>query len=190
MFDLDAGKLLIIGIVALLVIPPKDLPSVMRQVGQMVGKLRRMASDFQSQFMEAIRDSEFDEVRKNVTELRDSATRAADYDPVAAVRDELKQALGEGAPAANAAGTGTIAAETTLVNGAVASDGADASPVPAEMKSSKAAASNAAAVESAPTPGSEPASVTAPPQATATVSGVQPPAEPAAVAQEADARRS
>lgn len=55
MFDFfDTSKLLIIGVVALLVIPPKDLPSVLRQVGQAVGKLRRMAADFQNQFKDAL----------------------------------------------------------------------------------------------------------------------------------------
>ena len=97
MFDLDAGKLLIIGIVALVVIPPKDLPSVMRQVGQAIGKLRRMAAEFQSQFMDAIREAELDEIRKDVAKLADSAKLAVDFDPVATVRDEIKGALGEGA---------------------------------------------------------------------------------------------
>ena len=56
MFDLDAGKLLVFGIVALAVIPPKDLPRVLRTVGKYVGQMRRMASDFQGQFMEAMKE--------------------------------------------------------------------------------------------------------------------------------------
>ncbi len=51
MFDFDVGKLLIFGIVALAVIPPKDLPRVMRVVGQALGRMRRMAAEFQGQFM-------------------------------------------------------------------------------------------------------------------------------------------
>ena len=47
MFDLDASKLIVVGIVALAVIPPKDLPRVMRTVGQTIGKMRRMAAEFQ-----------------------------------------------------------------------------------------------------------------------------------------------
>ena len=54
MFDFDVGKLLVVGIVALAVIPPKDLPRVMRTVGQAVGKMRRMAAEFQGQFMDAM----------------------------------------------------------------------------------------------------------------------------------------
>src|SRR5277367_1795331 len=96
MFDLDPGKLLIIGVVALVVIPPKDLPSVMRQVGQALGKLRRMAAEFQSQFMDAVREAELDEIRKTVSTVADTAKMKVDFDPVKTVRDEITGALGEG----------------------------------------------------------------------------------------------
>ena len=55
MFEFDAGKFVLIAIVALIVIGPKELPRVMRQLGQAVGKLRRLSSDFQAQFMEVMR---------------------------------------------------------------------------------------------------------------------------------------
>ena len=74
MFDFfDTSKLLIIGVVALLVIPPKDLPSVLRQVGQAVGKLRRMASDFQNQFKDALAEAEIDTLKKDLQSVTDSA---------------------------------------------------------------------------------------------------------------------
>ena len=62
MFDIDSGKLLIIGIVALVVIGPKELPGVLRQVGNALGKVRRMAAEFQGQFMDAMRESELEEL--------------------------------------------------------------------------------------------------------------------------------
>ena len=96
MLDIDPGKLLIIGIVALVVIPPKDLPRVMRQIGQAVGKLRRMAAEFQSQFMDAVREAELDEIRKTVSTVADTAKMKVDFDPVKTVRDEITGALGEG----------------------------------------------------------------------------------------------
>ena len=58
MFDFDVGKLLLIGVVALIFIPPKDLPEALRQLGRLVGQARRMAADFQSQFNEAMREAE------------------------------------------------------------------------------------------------------------------------------------
>jgi sec-independent protein translocase protein TatB len=69
MFDIDGGKLLIIGIVALVVIGPKELPGVMRQVGQAIARLRRMAAEFQGQFMDAMRESELEELRKDVSKM-------------------------------------------------------------------------------------------------------------------------
>ena len=55
MFDMSWGEVMLIGGVALIVIGPKDLPKALRTVGQITGKLRRMAGEFQSQFNEAIR---------------------------------------------------------------------------------------------------------------------------------------
>jgi sec-independent protein translocase protein TatB len=93
MFDFDVGKLLIFGIVALAVIPPKDLPRVMRTVGQVLGKMRRMASEFQGQFMEAMREADLDSVKKELTALDESAKIGAAFDPVMAVRQEITKAV-------------------------------------------------------------------------------------------------
>ena len=66
MFDFDVSKLLVFGIIALVVIPPKDLPRVMRTVGQYVGKMRRMAAEFQGQFREAMREADLESVKKEI----------------------------------------------------------------------------------------------------------------------------
>ncbi|MBL8586999.1 MAG: twin-arginine translocase subunit TatB [Methylobacteriaceae bacterium] len=73
MFDIDASKLLIIGVFALVFLGPKELPRVMRQVGNAIGKMRRMAADFQGQFMDAMRESELDDIRKEVAKVGDAA---------------------------------------------------------------------------------------------------------------------
>ena len=73
MFDFDAGKILIVGIVALIFIPPKDLPRVLRQVGQLVAKMKRMAGEFQGQFMDAMREADMADLRKEAQKLADSA---------------------------------------------------------------------------------------------------------------------
>jgi len=91
-FDFDIGKLLVVAIVALAVIPPKDLPRVMRTVGQVMGRMRRMAAEFQGQFMDAMREAEFDSVRKELAELNQKAT-AANFDPVKTIRDEVTKAV-------------------------------------------------------------------------------------------------
>ena len=74
MFDFDVGKLLLIGVVALIFIPPKDLPEALRQLGRLVGKARRMAAEFQSQFNEAIRDAELDDLKSEFRHLKDQAS--------------------------------------------------------------------------------------------------------------------
>ena len=70
MFDIGWSELLVIAVVAIVVVGPKDLPRLMRSFGHYAGKLRRAASDFQSQFEEAMRESEIDEVRKAIDSVR------------------------------------------------------------------------------------------------------------------------
>ena len=70
MFDLfDGPKLILIGIVMLIMIPPKDLPGVMRQIGKTIAQLRRMAGEFQGQFTEAMREAELHELKKDVEKM-------------------------------------------------------------------------------------------------------------------------
>jgi sec-independent protein translocase protein TatB len=66
MFDFTSSKLLILGIVALLVIGPKDLPALLRTLGKYMGIIRRHANEFRAQFDEAMRDSELEALKKEV----------------------------------------------------------------------------------------------------------------------------
>ncbi|WP_395666446.1 Sec-independent protein translocase protein TatB [Methylocella sp.] len=93
MFEFDASKLLIIAIVALVVIGPKDLPRVLRQVGQAVGKMRRMAAEFQGQFMEAMKEAELADARAEVEKLAAKAKIDAPFDPLADIRNELRSTI-------------------------------------------------------------------------------------------------
>jgi sec-independent protein translocase protein TatB len=100
MFDFDVGKLLIFGIVALAVIPPKDLPRVMRTVGQAIGKMRRMAAEFQGQFMDAIKEAELESmkqelegVKKELSSLEQTAKVNSAFDPAMAMRHEMTAAI-------------------------------------------------------------------------------------------------
>ena len=97
MFDLDISKMIIVGIVALAVIPPKDLPRVMRTVGQTIGKMRRMATEFQGQFMEAMREVEreadLDSVKKEFQAINDQAKIDTSFDPVGIMREDMTKAV-------------------------------------------------------------------------------------------------
>ena len=95
MFDMSWGEVMVIGAVALIVIGPKDLPKTLRAVGNMTGKVRRMAAEFQSQFNDAMREAELDEIRKQVEGVNQSV---AGFNPIQTVRDELKGAIEAPAP--------------------------------------------------------------------------------------------
>lgn len=63
-------EILIIGALALIVIGPKDLPILMRRLGRVVGRMRAMAAEFRASFDELARQSELDELRREVDALR------------------------------------------------------------------------------------------------------------------------
>jgi len=87
MFDINWGELVVIGGVALIVIGPKELPAVLRTVGQWTTKIRRMAGEFQSQFQEAMREAEMADLKKEVDNIADAAkdlssSMASPFDPL------------------------------------------------------------------------------------------------------------
>jgi sec-independent protein translocase protein TatB len=73
MFDIGWSELALIAVVALIAIGPKELPGVLRTVGQWMGKARRMASEFQGQFQEAMREAEMADLKQSFEEVRDAA---------------------------------------------------------------------------------------------------------------------
>jgi sec-independent protein translocase protein TatB len=90
MLEIGWGKIVLIGIVALLVIGPKELPTVLRTVGQWMTKLRRMASEFQTQFQEAMREAEMADLKKQVDDMTSQAQSYANFDPIGEVRKEFE----------------------------------------------------------------------------------------------------
>jgi sec-independent protein translocase protein TatB len=109
MFDLDVGKLLIVGVVALIVVGPKDLPRVLRTVGQIVGKARRVARDVQNQFTEALNEADLDSVKKELRTINDSANIDISLNPATAMRGHLPAAA-EGAEIGVASSASSMAA--------------------------------------------------------------------------------
>jgi len=74
MFDIGWSELVVIGVVALIVIGPKELPGVLRTIGQWMGKVRRMAAEFQGQFNEAMREAEMADLKKSFDDIKDTAS--------------------------------------------------------------------------------------------------------------------
>src|SRR4051812_21041088 len=79
MFDISWSELLVIAVVAIVVVGPKDLPRALRAIGQWSGRIKRMAREFQNQFNEAIREAELDSVQRDIEAI-------GNIDPVADVR--------------------------------------------------------------------------------------------------------
>jgi sec-independent protein translocase protein TatB len=73
MFDIGWSEILVIIVVAIVVVGPKDLPKLMGTFGHYAGKLRRAAADFQRQFDEAMREAELSEVKKAMESVREEA---------------------------------------------------------------------------------------------------------------------
>ncbi|CDZ37637.1 Hypothetical protein NGAL_HAMBI1145_39670 [Neorhizobium galegae bv. officinalis] len=82
MFDIGWTELLVIAIVLIVVVGPKDLPPMLRAFGKMTTNLRKMAGDFRSQFDEALKESELDDVRKTISD-------AQRLNPTNALRDAI-----------------------------------------------------------------------------------------------------
>jgi sec-independent protein translocase protein TatB len=92
MFDFSWSEILLIGVVALVVIGPKDLPRVLRTVGQWVSRARGVAREFQFHLDQMIRDSELDEVRKtmNAAVSTDLGTAVGNFiDPAREIEKSL-----------------------------------------------------------------------------------------------------
>src|SRR6266850_6882972 len=116
MFDISWGELLLIGVVALLVIGPKELPTVLRTVGQWMTKIRRMASEFQGQFQEAMREAEMADLKKQFDDTTSSLTSALDPSGFKADMEKLI----EDPLATSSAGTPATANQTSMTADPVA----------------------------------------------------------------------
>jgi sec-independent protein translocase protein TatB len=74
MFDIGWSELMVIGVVALIAIGPKELPGVLRMVGQWLGKARKLAGEFQGQFQEAMREAEMADLKKSFDEVKEATS--------------------------------------------------------------------------------------------------------------------
>jgi len=78
--DLSGYHIIILIVVALIVVGPKDLPRMLRKAGQFMGKMRGMANEFRSSFDEMARQSELEDLRKEVEAMRQASQAALPHD--------------------------------------------------------------------------------------------------------------
>lgn len=142
MFNFGWGEIVLIGMVALIAIGPKELPTVLRSVGQMMAKVRRMAAEFQGQFQEALREAEIADLKKQAEDLTSSVKeKVTDFtriDPLADTKKEIESVFDapSGAPSATASDYTPEALPVTPVKTAEAMPaqaGQEALPPPAEQ---------------------------------------------------------
>ncbi|RFZ86533.1 twin-arginine translocase subunit TatB [Shinella sp. WSJ-2] len=96
MLDVGWTEILVIAIVLIIVVGPKDLPQMLRTFGRMVSKMRGMAGDFRQQFDEALREADLDDVRKTIGEaqkLNPLNTIRDAVNPLRQMGDDLKADL-------------------------------------------------------------------------------------------------
>jgi sec-independent protein translocase protein TatB len=93
MFDIGWSELLVIAVVALVAIGPKELPGVLRMVGQWMGKARRMAAEFQGQFQEALREAEMADLKKSFDEVREAASGFSPTGVINSLQRDVDKAL-------------------------------------------------------------------------------------------------
>src|SRR5215470_12264146 len=144
MFDVGWSELLLIGIVALIAIGPKELPGALRTLGQWMGKVRRMASEFQSQFHEAMREAELADLKKEVDEMATKAQSYTHFDPIEDIRKDIENAAGP-PPALDTPLTDTPAAQASTETAAAAPSPPASEPAPAAPAEPAPAPANDAA---------------------------------------------
>jgi sec-independent protein translocase protein TatB len=142
MFDIPMSHLLIVGAVALIVIGPKELPGVLRTLGQWIARARSVAREFQGSLDQMIRESELEEMRKEVE-------KTASLD----IRREIENTIDPGAEMQSALSAPAIADHTTTP--AATSPPVPPTP-PALADATPAPAPAAPDLETPPTPDPKP----------------------------------
>jgi sec-independent protein translocase protein TatB len=178
MLDIGWTELLVIAVILIVVVGPKDLPPMIRAFGKMTSRLRRTAGEFRAQFDEALREAELDDLRKSVDDVRNLNPKNALRDAINPLRqmgNEIKADLQKATTADAKAAAGVTSAEPAPatsfpempsplvgVPGELAQPMPDPAPAPAAKpartstpRKAKAAAAADAAVES-PKPAKSP----------------------------------
>ena len=135
MFDIGWSEFVVIAVVALIAIGPKELPGVLRMVGQWMGKARKMAAEFQGQFQEAMREAEMADLKKSFDEVKEAATGFTSGNVMTSLQKDVSAALniddvGKPAVIAEVPATPNLDAPPTSNTDAPATSNTDAPAVP------------------------------------------------------------
>src|SRR5579872_2996548 len=136
MFNIGWSEYLVIAVIALIAIGPKELPGVLRMVGQWVGKARKMAAEFQGQFQEAMREAEMADLKKSFDEVKEAATGFTGGNIMTSLQKDVTEALNvdaidKPAAAADVAATSDLEAPAVTAPDAPAAEAATETPASA-----------------------------------------------------------
>jgi len=95
MFGIDSSEILLIAVVALVVIGPKELPGLLRTWGKWMAQMRGMAAEFRGHVDEMVRQSELDDVKKQLTDSSSGLDLQA-LDPTKQIRSHIEEGMAEG----------------------------------------------------------------------------------------------
>jgi sec-independent protein translocase protein TatB len=151
MFDIGWSEFAVIAVVALIAIGPKELPGVLRMVGQWVAKARKTASEFQGQFQEAMREAEMADLKKSFDEVKEAASGFASGNVMTSLEKDVNAALAiddkpspttqppASSEASSSTATEAIASEPLAITPPVesASAAAEAHPVVVETEAAR-----------------------------------------------------
>ena len=151
MFGIDSSELLLIAIVALVVIGPKELPGLLRTWGKWMAQMRGMAAEFRGHVDEMVRQSELDEVKKQLTDATGGVDLAS-LDPTQQIREHIQEGMAEGEKAITDAQSSLdkSAVDNPLVEPESAPQIADEAPSPPSEVSAEAPPSDEKAAEEKP----------------------------------------
>jgi len=119
MFDIGGIELLIIGVIAIIVVGPKDLPGLLRRMGRMVAKMRAMAGEFKSHFDDVADQEEFREIRKGLESVKDLSPAnqikeaMSPFEEAGSSIKETIDSAGDSAPASKPAKKKAVSAKKT-----------------------------------------------------------------------------
>lgn len=194
MFDIGWPELLVVAIVLIIVVGPKDLPPMLRAFGRTTKKLRAMAGEFRGQFDDALREAELDDVKKTFDDARKLNPMQTIRDAVNPLKDTAKDLKADLEKSVKT----PSAAKETPPNLDVPEPGMKLADGPPDFKSPEPVATDPAAKQASKPPSSAAKSVasakkaaTKPPVAKsgqASVAAKEPAAKPKAAAQKPTAK--
>ena len=156
MIEFSWAHILVIAVVALIVIGPKELPTVLRTAGQWMGKIRRMAAEFQGQFQEALREAEMADLKQQFDDVSTAAKDFRHFDPIGTVRKQIEGAIADASPKVETLSSAVEAPPAALSNPAASQAEPADNPAPAVQSQAEPADNSASAVQSQAEPADNP----------------------------------